>query len=336
MEGLFFRIMKSDCDISPVCRWSLIIAFVFWLIPIVIGGGMRVNVPYSFNFDSLAKLLASTLAKANVYSISVLLVFLYQFALSSDVVVDLIKGNLPVCQGVVLSGVAVIVLILIGFLFPVPKQAEIKNEDRKILLSGFSTNKNKITDDNLELALKPIPDGNNQDCFAIEEWVILPSKELCKAIFEIPRFIEKDNVPSEFKDAIDTYNSSVNSSNTDSLSRFSEIIKRCIEIKSGRTITVKCLNSVDYNDFDECYNRINKEIGNIEKEYENRNHKKKANAVIHTSPGTAIVSAVMTAFSIKSDRQLVYTRQDDRNLSKVNVSILSLKDVFEELSRELE
>jgi hypothetical protein len=104
---------------------------------------------------------------------------------------------------------------------------------------------------------------------------------------------------------------------------------------SNKEIEFIFSNEVSYNSFMECNNesvRIIKHILSACKLSNNRKIEDK-NIILNMTPGTAIVSSVMSLNSIKGERMMVYVDQEDGNLhinETPNASLAQLGDILAE------
>lgn len=76
-------------------------------------------------------------------------------------------------------------------------------------------------------------------------------------------------------------------------------------------LDIRLTEACDYNVFAECFETLNREVQNMD----NKNHR----LIFNTTPGTAVVSTVMTLLSIDSDRTLYYYSQD-RSIPEERIS----------------
>lgn len=350
---LFFLLMLND-KISSSYWCYLALVFGVWSAIFILGFSKdKKAAPYGFRNQSIQKLLVGSIAKSNLYSIFVLFVFLCQLTWCMD-----IGGKLFVewkWGGEEFVGFmsSIFVLFAIGLMFSFPPKAECQNQDRKLLLSGFSAAKS-ISYNNIELAVKPIVqfpcqieqygnDNVKREPFGIQSWFILPSTSLfalqldrCDIVDKlretnVSAAIIRDEDISDLEKEIEAYNSQPNK---DGLAHFLKTYLKVVHQKDN--VDINFFKAVDYNDFECCYNEASK-ILDFEKKYQKSNKNVSSYTVVHTSPGTAAVSAVMSTLAIKLDRQLVYTEQGGASrLLTVGIDVLTLKDFFDELSNDME
>lgn len=337
MEFFGFKMLRDEEFSLHFWLW-LLIAFVAWLVAFGIGYSRKDSeAPFGLNKVTIQKLFVGSITKSNPYSIFVLFVFLGQITWCFD-----LGGKLFVewdfdWKWLVAFAVSTAVLFAIGMMFSIPKTKDITPDKCKLLLSGFSGS-GTIKEFNIEGAIRPIiqaphdNSGNENDAFAIEEWMIVPSHELRKMKID-DDVSQKHQIP-ELVGLINDYNNLIDSGQWQK-EKFTEIISEYIRSIYGKEIKVQLLQEVDYNSFEECYKVVTEELRKNEKE-----KGQDCYTVVHTSPGTAAVSAVMSTIAIKLDRQLVYTEQvprgQDPRLLKVSIDVLSLKNWFEELSNDNE
>lgn len=89
---------------------------------------------------------------------------------------------------------------------------------------------------------------------------------------------------------------------------------------------------VDFNDFDNCYKMSKVIFNEIGKE-------KACRTIINISPGTAMISSVLSMFAIQGNRMLGYNRQvlDNKNPFTISESnVLSMKELIEEMIIEIQ
>lgn len=100
------------------------------------------------------------------------------------------------------------------------------------------------------------------------------------------------------------------------------------QIENVDKIQILFTSSVDYDNFSRCYKVVDEALM--------RKEEKTASTIINISPGTAIVTSVMSIQAIKGDRQLVYTKQSgNKDLVDPPTNVWTLGQLMRELSHEL-
>lgn len=347
--SLVMLIREAIASFSYSGKFWLLAAFAMWHTVFSVGFcGKDGNAPFSLRNETIQKLFVGSVTKSNRYSIFVLFVFLSQitwcFDLGGKLFVEWGDYGVADWKWLIGFGLSVGVLFAIGVMFSKPNKGEVTHDKCKLLLSGFSGT-GVIKKFNIEGAIRPIVQapcdnsGNELDAFEIKEWMIVPSWELLSYEFhdDVAECCRNCNVNQcdglKLANLIKDYNEG--SASSSRMEKFEEIICNYVRLFYGKEIKVKLLKEVNYNDFEDCYNVVTKELRKKEKECG-----KDCYTVVHTSPGTAAVSAVMSTVAIKLDRQLVYTEQVSNGkiprLLKVTMDVLTLKDWYEELSKDNE
>jgi hypothetical protein len=229
-----------------------------------------------------------------------------------------------------------IVIFLVGMVLLVYGKPTLCNqstsvaEDRKVLVSGFST----VTPYNCEPFFEPFKDFRN-----IEKVVVLMTDNPVGTI-------QSDNQTS-LTDIQER--TAILQHEVDCIRKCSELrdndlcrravddavikyIKDCIKIQGypdGNNVEVVLSEPVDYNSFKKCNEESVKIINQVisEGDYEDKN------ILVNITPGTAIVHSVMTLNSIKGDRLLVYVNQKTKKLitdDSPSVYLLQFDDIINE------
>ena len=146
---------------------------------------------------------------------------------------------------------------------------------------------------------------------------------------KIPESVE--NVVSQFTNIIVEKIS--NNIITDALSK---LIINCINAQyslnfDSETIKFHFTAPVECNEFEQCEKELYLHIYYLQKieKYEDEH------ILVNISPGTSIISGVMTLNAIKGNRGLIYTRQDNTDLVEYNPDVMVLQDYIHDFSDEL-
>lgn len=233
------------------------------------------------------------------------------------------------------SGVSILIFLVGMVLLVYGKptlynQSESVAEDRKVLVSGFST----ITPYNCEPFFEPFKEFRN-----IEKVVVLMTDNPVGNIqsdnqTSLTDIQERTAILQQEVDCIrkcsalqdnDLYRRAVD----DAVIKY---IKDCIKIQGypeGKGVDVILSDPVDYNSFKKCNEESVKIINQVisEGDYEDKN------LLVNITPGTAIVHSVMTLNSIKGDRLLVYVNQKTKKLitdDSPSVYLLQFDDIINE------
>lgn len=186
---------------------------------------------------------------------------------------------------------------IVIIVFPKPKKKQESTSDSyKVLYTGMSLESSGISEANIDLLLKPIEGKYGYK--NISKIVIFPS-----LIFEnFSHYIKEETV--------------------------NKIKNRIKELKGDNTIILKFTDCIDYDKFDESVKVIKQAFEDFEI--------KTRESLIHVSPGTKVPTIALSILGIKGDRRVVYTDQKTKDITIIDVDILSLEDLLSELWKEME
>ena len=320
VEWVAYRAIKEPCELFWYLRYWIWGCILFGcLCTYLIRKSFRQGVSLS-----IMKRFLNNALGLKFLSFVFILSFLIHISWLADICLDFFvlgKGyfiNIVVC----LFGIFGLAII-----FPIKKRGEkdINPKKRTLLVTGIR----EISERSLDLLLKPFDEYLN-----IEKIVILLSSRVLTCIDkgfkeDVEKNTETNKAANAYIKAVENYNQSVNKRIQghivcDKLSDFLNDKIQCLYPAYNKR-KVECIFSepVDYNDFDSCYKILRDKLKEVETTTNN--------TIIHISPGTAIISGVMTIFTIKGQRALIYTRQDNSELESFNIDVWTTKDLLDEL-----
>jgi hypothetical protein len=257
-------------------------------------------------------LLIQNSCSGSITDIAFVLAFLVFLNLLPTTVVNYIDGNTHLLS--VLTYIIGFILLIFGK--PTFKKAEpIKDEERKMLVSGISkVSLVKIKDEiksNLEPVLSPFGVFPN-----IEKVAIILTNDFTPSSNYTNDEIH-DNLAILSKGYIVNYPNSENK-----LKDLREFLQACIKtypLYKDKKVDIEFSNEVDYNSFKDC----NDESVRFIKEEMGRRYEDK-NIIVNITPGTKTLTGVMTLNAIKGERLMIYIGQKDNNLIKDETPSVSL------------
>ncbi len=269
------------------------------------------------NIPAFFTKLVSSAVMPSLTGVAYLLAFLMHISWISDGVLGLItEAN---CTHWVSTVVAVCGLVVLTIFCPVGRKKKNDNATT-IFISGMSSlpkNKDIVYE---KLNVRPLVSvlqnmSDTDNC----RMLILKSKQ--------------NSIPEPLLDFLGISEQARQLDNDDDRLR---LIIRTVALKEFRekkwiaTMPIDFTDECDYDNFSNCYNEIAERVERLDTE-DNK-------LVFNLSPGTTVVSALMTILAIDSQRTLFYYSQDDnlsntKRLIEVNKSSIPLRNL---LSQALE
>lgn len=238
-------------------------------------------------------------------------------------------------------GLAIIGMTCVFLIFPKRKKIKypIPPEKRKLLVMGLSEIKLNEDINNIETAVIPFSEYVN-----IKTVVVLLSENMnpVRAGKDDNKKIDLTLLNPETKlyEAYENYKNIIHNYKNapikkDAITALENLLIEKIKdsfpaVLSPDEIQFIFTEPVSYNDFDTCYTTIDSYLKKYEKNTEE--------TVINISPGTALVTGVMSIHAIKGQRQLVYTKQsNNKKLEMIayNPDVWTLGQLMQELTHEL-
>jgi len=250
------------------------------------------------------------------WSLAGLMVFILEMSWLCDVTLEMLLRPLQsaeilwnLCK---LADILFSMFLLIFFLhlWIVPKVMSLS--ERCLLLTPISLNKGKVFSEyNLELFLKPL----TEDILAINEEDNGKLDNLKEVVILLPAGFDEAEIAPEL---IKKYGARDNNR---------EFLKDVIINEYDRKPQVNYIDGVNYNSFDSCYKSIELALKKC--------HSGAPSAVLFISPGTAVMSASLSIFSIPEDRLLIYVNQSTMRLEVVEVDVNTTSVVMQACQSEL-
>ena len=199
----------------------------------------------------------------------------------------------------------------------------------------------KVIEKIIEESMLILAKTNDDDVF--REIIIKKVSETFKGIDiknaeKIAKIINRKKISESVENVVSQFTNIIvekisNSIITDALSN---LIINCINTQynhnfDSETIKFHFTAPVDYNEFEQCEKELYLSVYYLQKK-ENYTDEQ---ILVNISPGTSIVSGVMTLNAIKGNRGLIYTRQDNTALVEYNPDVMVLQDYIYDFSDEL-
>lgn len=336
-EWLSFSYLNIDCATGfDWIRWWYVLG-IWFVLGAIIMYGAKLEV-YKLRMQIVKRFFNNALGMKWM-SFVFILTFLVHIALISNTCYAVLTSNQLVWYAVFIPIIGIVFLCAI---FPAKNTDGDKTENKKnkaLLISGITS----ISERNMNLLFKPFEDYTGYS--NIKRMVIILSDglynrnlvtrdgsfcELKKVLVDL----NYDNTEIERKVLeYDQYMSDLKLFKLKEL--LHEILEKYFMVKFPQYPKIDIhltQDYYDYNDFESCYVGIGEVIKNVEKKYKVFSSK----TLIHISPGTAIITGVMSLYGIKANRELIYTRQDSSILVSFDLSVWTLDELLDELWKELD
>jgi len=321
---------------NSIHLWQVIGIWIFLGVVIIIGSYLG---EYKLRMQIVKRFLNNALG-LRWLSFVFILAFLVHISLISNVFYAIVVHNQLVWYTIFIPVIGIIFLCAV---FPVKNNFGEKDNDKRnkvLLISGISM----LSKRSVELLFKPFEDYTGYS--NIKQMAIILSDGLYKESEGGRKINMKDledlfsNIgysPEEIKQNTETYVSCIN--NDQQVLKLKELLEKVLT----RYFTVRfphypvpkfvfSQNYYNYDDFSSCYVGAGEEIKMIEKGFNVYSSK----TLIHISPGTSIITGVLSLYGIKANRELVYTTQDDSRLISLNLDVWTLDELLNELWKELD
>lgn len=204
-------------------------------------------------------------------------------------------------------------MLIINILFPIApySQKNLSIKERDLLITTLSLQGgNVLTNNNIDLFLKPFIYQMNGETFSIKKIVVIISDVLFSSKYA-------DDVRSKYQ--IEQENIDENS-----------FVKLIRSICHNDMMNVVLSAPVNYDDFQSVYKEADRQLRLNEDGESNQ-------TVVHISPGTAITSGALTSLAIKANRLLLYTMQRGERCPQIfDINVFTVEDLLTELWGEYE
>lgn len=289
------------------------------------------------NWKDKVILIVSNTCSGNLLDIIVVISFFGFVAWIPDSISDFIKSeSWPIRSLLYLTGLG---MMIWGKPNVYTRGGSVPDDERRLLISGMSN----VSNMNIAPLIKAFGKYKN-----IDTMTILLSNTIWKGYDRIDPMKESNTLLSkalkEYKSRIEELCLSENSilkrneKNTavveNALRDLLDVyIKENYPFYKGKDIEIDFSAPVDYNNFDECndecFNRLNyiMQKNALKEKYTDNN------IVVNTSPGTSVVTSVLTINAIKGDRAMIYTKQDhsgDLMEANPNVALIQFDGLLED------
>lgn len=246
-------------------------------------------------FKDTVVLFLGNIVTVHWVSILSLVVFGWHFSWGMDILESayLEQDVLLVIKGATFLIGAVIIVLIQP---KAERKPEVQDEERTLLVSGLSYPRGEF---NLNGFAYPLEHYRNTKKVLV--------------------FTSKENMESESKCGKNIY----------------EDVREAMEraLGSGGTLPKVEYVLVDMNNFEECYNAVEKRLG----EYEGGDTH---GTVINVSPGTSALTSALTLHAIRGQRLMTYNKQGGDHKGNVNVKVgldvFTVETLVRELRRELD
>lgn len=279
------------------------------------------------------KLLSNTIMPTRT-GVLYLLAFILHISWLPDTILNIAQAGSDACGNTALMLVEFIGIIILTLYCPNGK-TEKNDKPGKVFISGLSA----ITERQLELATEDITKSNLYPLIRSLQLTEADDTECDMLILLSDDFTKNETKASELISQMTSLISNRQDDTTQEMSLRDKIetLIKCMALRvfpektwisDGLhiTLTPPC----NYNDFEQCYNTMSSRV----RAMDDKNH----NIIFNLSPGTGIVSALITLLAIDGDRTLYYYSQDatlppETRLTKVNKNDIPLQSL---LSQALE
>ena len=289
-------------NILSLTPWLVVLPLVgIFLIMVIIGVYRKV---YAFDKLIIKDFLANSLAGGYV-AITFLITFLITCALVPTVIRDFVAGEQLAWWGPIVCILAIPLEVLI---YPITTgEKPFRLEEREILVSAISASTAERQNDGFCYPFK--------SCINIKElWVIVSPQSLEMAQTAHPDISDPSQAMTE---------------HIKSLLLEREPYKDKPEQISELQIHIS--KPVEFNDFDDCYLKAKELFNKIGEE-------KASRTIVNISPGTAMISSVLSMFAIQGNRMLGYNKQnkESNSFTVSEANVLSMKELIEEMIIEIQ
>lgn len=295
--------------------------------------------------EKLALLIQNS-CYGRVTDIIYVLVFLVFLDLLPNVIILCANGETSIWRMPIYLGG--IIFLVLGKL-TIYNKPKVDNNNRKVLITGFS--KVNVTVPINQESNGPINVTTNCtplfDPFKkydnIEKVVILMTNNpvSCPPEEELKK-VNKTKLDPIVGKALDLQRQLIGEKDPDIINKtVKQFMLDCIKITNSKydsedkQIDIIFSHHVDYNSFKECNNESVSIIKQVLSDSKLKNNQKieDNNIIVNITPGTAIVSSVMTLNSIKGERTMVYVHQQSKTLQMdetPNAFLVQLGDIINE------
>lgn len=295
-EFLFVGIAEDALMGRLECLWQDWLRWAAMLLVFgVVAGVLWHRRPWVSFFKDTFVLFLGNIATAHLASILSLVVFGCHFTWGMDILKSwyLEQDVLLLIKGATLLIGAVIIVLIQP---KAERKPEVQDEERTLLVSGLSYPRGEF---NLNGFAYPLEHYRNTKKVLV--------------------FTSKENMESESVWGKNIY----------------EDVREAMEraLGSGGTLPKVEYVLVDMNNFEECYNAVEKRLGECE-------GGDTRGTVINVSPGTSALTSALTLHAIRGQRLMTYNKQGGEHKGNVNVKVrldvFSVETLVRELRRELD